>query len=124
MKAKNHSLLVGMGLCIATGILLWFLVRQNTQSSSQNILPDLLFTVGSVILVGGLISLLNDMHTFTSASHSFRVFHELFRGKQKSAEHNMDDLLSKESEPPKRHSPIYILTALCLIGISTLFSFL
>ena len=121
-KARICGLLVGMGICVAAGVLLWLIAKRNLPSSSQNIISDLFFSIGSVMLVGGLIRLLNDMHTFTSASHSFRVFHQLFREKQKSAEQNMANLIEKKNEPPKLDYPIYLLTAVCLIAISVLFS--
>lgn len=73
------------------------------------------------MLVAGLISLLNDMHTFTSASHGFRVFHQLFRGRQKSAEQNMEELLAKENEQKKRDYPLYLGTGLLLIVLSVVF---
>ena len=97
-KAGINGRLIRMGLCIVAGVLLWLFVLRNASASSQNIVPDLFFSIGSVMLVAGLISLLNDMHTFTSASHGFRVFHQLFRGRQKRAEQNMEELLAKENE--------------------------
>lgn len=120
-KVGINGRLIRMGLCIVAGVLLWLLVLRNASASSQNIVPDLLFSIGSVMLVAGLISLLNDMHTFTSASHGFRVFHQLFRGRQKSAEQNMEELLAKENEQKKRDYPLYLGTGLLLIVLSVVF---
>ena len=123
MKGNGiRAALVRMGVCVAVGVLLWALCRGNTVTSPGNTIPDLLFSVGSVMLADGLILLLNRMHAFTSASHSFRVFHRLFRGSQRTSAEEMEELRAKENE--KRDGPYMILlfAALFLMILSVLFS--
>lgn len=120
-KAGIVRRVIQMGLCIAAGVLLWILVLRNSTASSQNIVPDLFFTIGSVMFAAGLISLLNDMHTFTFASHSFRVFHQLFRGRQKTAKQDTEELLVKEKEKKKRDYPLFLGTGAFMIVLSVIF---
>lgn len=123
-KAEIRALLIRIGACIVSGVILWILLCRNTVASSQNIIPDLLFSVGSVMLIAGIVGFLNDIHTFTSASHSFRIFHQVFRGHQRSTEEYMEELRNRESVKKHSQCALYFIIAVIFILLSVILSIL
>lgn len=120
-KPVKSRFVIEIPILVLAGILLWYLTSQNTKTPQQNVLPDILFAVGSIFLIRGIIALLGRSHAFSHTSDSFRFVHRLFRGKK--AEEETESAGSCKADKPesdRRTVSVYLIIAAILIIASVL----
>jgi hypothetical protein len=111
-------------LLSAVGIGLTWLPRLFSRRAGALLLPDVLFTVGSVFLVVGLWGLIKNMGTFNSMKYGTKSLLRMFQGKREQPQDKMAGgfLEYVNSRSRDREAPWLVAIAAVLMVLSAVAS--
>ena len=122
-RKDRTTLSVSLAVLSAIGLVAGLYVHRSDGARWIVVLADVLFTMGSVILMWGLVRQLGNLHMFTSTTYGFHRFHDLFRGKQMKGNEMKEDYLSyRESRPNHPEAKPLILIGAVVLAVSVVVS--
>ena len=119
----KRKLIISLAVLSAIGLATGLYMHRSGDAGWIVVLADVLFTMGSVIMMWGLVRQLGNLHMFTSTTYGFHRFHDLFRGKQMKGSEMKEDYLSyRESRPSHPEAKPLILIGAAVLAASVVIS--